>query len=57
MNKGCKDIRPLLQLYLDQELDDLELDLVSEHLNVCVDCLDVLQDEERFRVLLKTVHQ
>ena len=57
MNKGCKDIRPLLQLFLDQELDDLELDQVSEHLNDCMDCLTVLEDEERFRAILKTVHE
>ncbi len=35
---NCKEIKPLLSLYLDEQLDDADKIKVEEHLKSCADC-------------------
>ena len=46
MMSGCNDIRELLSLYLEGELDEVQARSVREHLAGCEDCAGILETLE-----------
>lgn len=49
----CHEVRPLLQIYHDSELDALDAQPISDHLRVCVDCRSTLEAFRRSDALLR----
>lgn len=45
---GCTDVRPLLEAFVDLELDGVQSSAVREHLALCADCR--LQQEEALSI-------
>lgn len=35
---SCRQLGPVLQAYLDGEIDESDIDAISEHLDACRDC-------------------
>jgi len=53
MHSTCQHILPLLQLYVDHELAEMEAQEVEEHIELCSSCAEVLADEFLLRQTLK----
>jgi len=51
----CKNIKDLIPLYLEDELQTTETKQVSEHLNQCVHCHELAQDLEKTWDLLDEI--
>lgn len=50
---SCQDVRPLLQIYLDNELDAADARPVAEHLEACADCHGALEAYRRQNELFR----
>ncbi len=46
MMSGCTDVRELLSLYLEGELEEEQAVMVGEHLAVCEDCAGIVETLE-----------
>ncbi len=57
MHPTCQHILPLLQLYVDDELAELESDDVENHIEVCTSCAEVLANEFTLRRALRDGHE
>lgn len=53
MHPTCQHILPLLQLYIDDELAELESEDVENHIEVCTNCAETLADEFAMRQALR----
>ena len=51
---NCENIKQLLPLYLNNELDDQQFKEVQKHLQSCSDCQSELDDMQELDTLLKT---
>lgn len=57
MNAACRDIRPLLSEYMDNELTPTELRVVQAHVAGCQDCAAVLAEYRQLRTLVRAMPQ
>ena len=57
MNAACRDIRPLLSDYMDNELTPAELRAVQAHVAGCQDCAAVLAEYRQLRTLVRAMPQ
>ena len=53
MHHTCQNILPLLQLYVDGELAEMESNAVEGHIDHCPDCAGILADEFSLRQTLR----
>jgi TonB family protein len=56
MKDSCRDIRPLLDRYVDGEADPAQAERVRGHLDACADCRRELAELERLSHLVREVH-
>lgn len=57
MNAACRDIRPLLSDYMDNELTPTELRAVQAHVAGCQECAAVLAEYRQLRTLVRAMPQ
>src|SRR6478672_9862195 len=57
MNAACRDIRPLLSDYMDNELTPAELRAVQAHVAGCRDCAAILAEYRQLRTLVRAMPQ
>jgi len=53
MHPTCQHILPLLQLYIDDELAELESEDVENHIEICTNCAETLAEEFAMRQALR----
>ncbi|HEY8596849.1 MAG TPA: Ig-like domain-containing protein [Thermomicrobiales bacterium] len=57
MNAACRDIRPLLSDYMDNELTPTELRAVQAHVAGCQECAAILAEYRQLRTLVRAMPQ
>lgn len=54
---NCKEINELISLYMDNELDELTRKAFEEHVNLCKDCKDNLDELLSMKELLGSIEE
>jgi negative regulator of sigma E activity len=57
MNADCRELRPLLSAYMDNELAAAELRAVQAHISTCAECADVLREYRQVRSAMRSLSQ
>ncbi|MFN8537667.1 MAG: zf-HC2 domain-containing protein [Thermomicrobiales bacterium] len=57
MNAECRELRPLLSAYMDNELTPDELRVVQAHVATCPDCAAVLREYRQVRSSMRALSQ
>lgn len=57
MNAECREIRPLLSAYMDNDLTPAELRAVQTHVATCAECAAVLQEYRQLRSQVRSLPQ
>ena len=57
MNADCRDLRPLLSAYMDNDLDPQEVRAVQVHVATCAECAAVLQGYRQLRSAVRSLAQ
>jgi hypothetical protein len=57
MNADCRDLRPLLSAYMDNELTPEELRVVQAHVATCAECAAILQEYRQVRSSMRSLAQ
>ena len=57
MNAECRELRPLLSAYMDNELTASELRAVQAHIDTCAECAVVLAEYRQVRSAMRSLAQ
>ncbi len=57
MNADCRDLRPLLSAYMDNDLTPQEVREVQAHVAACAECAAILQEYRQLRSLVRSLGQ
>ncbi len=57
MNADCRDLRPLLSAYMDNDLTPPEVRAVQAHVATCAECAAVLQEYRQLRSAVRSLAQ